>query len=56
MLDSTVLASLSRHILTAIGGGLAVRYGIDGATVDAIAGGVAAAIGVGWSIYEKRKR
>lgn len=55
-MNSTVLAALARHILTALGGGLAVKYGVDGATIDAIVGGIAAAIGVGWSIYEKRKQ
>lgn len=50
-----IFSALVRHILTAVAGGFAVKYGIDGATMDAIVGGAAAAAGVGWSIYDKKK-
>lgn len=55
MITSQVIAALVRHILTAVAGGFAVKYGVDGGSVDAIVGGVAAAAGVGWSILDKRK-
>jgi hypothetical protein len=55
-MNATMIAAIVRHILTAIGGGLAVKYGVDGETVDAIAGGAAAAAGIAWSIYDKRKQ
>ena len=42
-MNAIVIQALVRHILTAIAGGFAVRYGVDGATVDAIIGGAAAA-------------
>lgn len=54
-MNATIITALLRHVLTALGGGLVVKYGVDGASVEAIAGGVATAAGVGWSIYEKRK-
>ncbi len=54
-MNQEIVFSLVRHLLTAVGGGLAVKYGIDGAQIDAIAGGLAALAGIGWSIFEKRK-
>jgi hypothetical protein len=54
-MDAAMLAALVRHILTAIAGGFAVQYGIDGAEVDIIIGGFAAAAGVGWSLWDKRR-
>lgn len=54
-MNAMVVQALVRHLLTAIAGAFAVRYGIDGGTVDAIVGGAAAAAGVGWSVWDKRK-
>jgi O-antigen/teichoic acid export membrane protein len=54
-MNAVVVQALVRHILTALAGGFAVKWGIDGGTVDAIVGGAAAAAGVGWSIWDKRK-
>ena len=51
----TIIQAIVRHILTAIAGGFAVKYGIDGGTMDAIIGGASAAAGVGWSLWDKRK-
>jgi hypothetical protein len=55
-MTSSVVQALVRHILTAIAGGFAVKYGIDGGTIDAIVSGAAAAAGVAWSIYDKAKK
>ena len=55
-MNPSIIAALVRHILTAVGGGLVVRYGIDGATFDAIVGGASATAGLVWSIMDKRKR
>lgn len=54
-MNATLVSALVRHILTAVAGGFAVKYGVDGGTIDAIVGGAAAAAGLGWSIYDKRK-
>lgn len=55
-MNPAVISALVRHLLTAFAGGFAVKYGIDGGTMDIIVGGVAAAAGVGWSMYDKRDR
>lgn len=54
-MTAAIVQSLVRHFLTALAGGLAVKYGVDGSTMDALVGGIAAAAGVGWSVYEKKK-
>ena len=51
-----IIQALVRHLLTALAGGFAVKYGVDGDTLNAIIGGAAAAAGVGWSVYDKRKQ
>lgn len=54
-MSPVIIQALVRHILTALAGGFAVRFSIDGGTMDAIIGGAAAAAGVAWSIIDKRK-
>jgi hypothetical protein len=54
-MNATIISALVRHVLTALAGGFAVRWGIDGGTLDAIIGGAAAAAGVGWSVWDKRR-
>lgn len=55
-MNAMIVQALVRHILTAIAGGFAVKYGVDGDTMNAIIGGAAAAAGVGWSVYDKRNQ
>lgn len=55
-MNAMIIQALVRHLLTALAGGFAVKYGVDGETMNAIIGGAAAAAGVGWSIYDKRKQ
>lgn len=54
-MNAAIITALVRHILTTVGGALASRYAIDGASVEAIAGGIAALTGVVWSIWDKRR-
>lgn len=54
-MNATIIQAVVRHVLTAIAGGFAVKYGIDGGSMDAIISGLSAAAGVGWSVYDKRK-
>lgn len=54
-MNATIVQALVRHILTAVAGGFAVKYGVDGGTLDAIIGGAAAAAGVGWSVWDKKR-
>jgi hypothetical protein len=53
-MNSSIIQAIVRHLLTALSGGFAVKYGIDGDTLNIIIGGASAAAGVGWSIYDKR--
>lgn len=53
-MNAMIIQALVRHLLTALAGGFAVKYGVDGETMNAIIGGAAAAAGVGWSVYDKR--
>lgn len=54
-MNATIIQAVVRHLLTALAGGFAVKYGIDGGTIDAIVSGAAALAGMGWSIYDKKK-
>ncbi len=54
-MNATIIQALVRHILTAVAGGFAVKWGVDGGTMDAIIGGAAAAAGVTWSVWDKRR-
>jgi hypothetical protein len=51
-----IVSAIVRHLLTIAGGAIASRYSIDGATIEAIAGGAAALAGVIWSVAEKSRR
>lgn len=53
-MNAVIIQALVRHLLTALAGGFAVKYGVDGGTMDAIISGAAAAAGVGWSVFDKR--
>ena len=55
-MNAMIIQALVRHLLTALAGGFAVKYGVDGGTMDAIVSGAAAAAGLGWSVYDKRKQ
>lgn len=54
-MNAVVIASLVRHILTAVGGGFFAAWGLDGETVNAAVGAAATLAGVAWSVYDKRK-
>jgi hypothetical protein len=55
MINATIVQALVRHLLTALAGGMAVKYGVDGGTMDAIVAGFSALAGVGWSVYDKHQ-
>jgi hypothetical protein len=55
-MTSTMIQALVRHLLTALAGGFAVKYGVDGGTMDAIISGASAAAGLGWSLWDKRQK
>lgn len=55
-MNAAVVTAVARHLLTVIGGAYAMKYNIDGASLDAIIGGMSAAVGVAWSLWDKRQR
>lgn len=55
MINATIISALVRHALTALGGGLAVSWGIDGQTWEGVVGAFATLAGLGWSIWDKRR-
>ena len=55
-MDSVIVASLVRHVLTAAGGGFFVAWGLDGEMVNAAVGAVATLAGVAWAGFDKRKQ
>lgn len=54
-MNAQIIAALVRHLLTTVGGVYAAKYGIDGDSVDAVAGAAATILGFGWSFYDKRQ-
>jgi hypothetical protein len=55
-MNATIVSAVVRHVLTAVGGGFAVSWGIDGAAWEGIVGAVATIAGLAWSIVDKKKR
>ena len=53
-MSKEIVQGILRHLLTGVGGALAVKYQIDGAAIEAVVGGVVALVGVVWSIQAKR--
>lgn len=51
-----IIGAIVRHILTAVGGYFVSKGVVDQGAVEAIIGGVVAAIGIGWSIINKVKK
>lgn len=54
-MNATIIAAVVRHVLTAVGGGFAVAWGVDGETLDGIVGAIATLAGLGWSVWDKRR-
>lgn len=54
-MNPVIVSALIRHVLTAVGGGFAVSWGVDGATWEGVVGAIATLGGFGWSLYDKRK-
>jgi hypothetical protein len=54
-MNSEMITAVVRHILTAVGGYFVAKGAVDHGTVEAIVGGIVAAIGLGWSIVNKLK-
>ena len=55
MINATIISALVRHALTALGGGMAVSWGLDGQTWEGVVGAIATLAGLSWSIWDKRR-
>lgn len=54
-MNTTELASVIRHVISAVGGGLIGSGIIDKDGLDAIAGALAVLCAAAWGIWQKRK-
>ena len=54
-MNKEITYALARHFLTLLGGAIAARYAIDGATIDAASSAVLTLVGFGWSIWDKKR-
>ena len=54
-MNATLVQAIVRHLLTTVGGGFLMSFGITGGTLDAVVGAVSTLAGVAWSLYDKKK-
>ena len=54
-MNKEIVFALTRHFLTLLGGAIAARYAIDGAAIDAASSAVLTLVGLGWSIWDKKR-
>lgn len=54
-MNATIIQAIVRHLLTTVGGGFLMSFGITGGTLEAVVGAVSTLAGVAWSVYDKRK-
>jgi hypothetical protein len=55
-MNDAVVTAIVRHLLTTVGGGYLMSFGITGTTLDAIVGAVSTLVGVAWSLYDKKQK
>jgi len=55
MINATIIQAIVRHLLTTVGGGFLMSFGLSGGTLDAVVGAVSTLAGVAWSLYDKRQ-
>ena len=55
-MHATIVQAIVRHLLTTVGGGMLMKYGIDGDLLNVVVGAVSTLAGVAWSLYDKRKQ
>ena len=56
MINATIIQAIVRHLLTTVGGGFLMSFGITGGTLDAGVGAISTLAGVAWSLYDKRQQ
>lgn len=55
-MNQTIVQAVVRHLLTTVGGGFLMSFGITGGTLEAVVGAVSTLAGVAWSLYDKRDK
>ena len=55
-MNQTIVTAVARHLLTTIGGGFLMSFGISGTALEAVVGALSTLAGVAWSIYDKRNK
>ena len=55
-MNAPLVQALVRHLLTTVGGGFLMSFGITGGTLEAVVGAVSTLAGVAWSLYDKRRQ
>lgn len=55
-MNQTIVTAVARHLLTTIGGGFLMSFGITGTTLEAVIGALSTLAGVAWSLYDKRNK
>lgn len=53
-MNATIVQAIVRHLLTTVGGGFLMSFGLSGGTLDAVVGAISTLAGVAWSVYDKR--
>ena len=55
-MNATIVQAIVRHLLTTVGGGFLMSFGLSGGTLDAVVGALSTLAGVAWSLYDKRNQ
>lgn len=54
-MNDAIVSAIVRHLLTTVGGGFLMSFGITGTALDAVVGAVSTLVGVAWSLYDKKQ-
>ena len=49
-MNATIVHAIVRHLLTTVGGGFLMSFGITGTTLEAVIGALSTLAGVAWSL------
>lgn len=55
-MNQTIVTAIVRHLLTTVGGGFLMSFGVTGTTLEAVVGALSTLAGVAWSLYDKRNK
>ena len=54
-MNATIVQAIARHLLTTVGGGFLMSFGLSGTALEAVIGALSTLAGVAWSLYDKRQ-